>query len=63
MSKQTAAEYLEEAQRHLKLAINNLYSVIEELEELHTEDIDSWNLLADIQTQILFLEKVEKLIK
>jgi hypothetical protein len=58
MSKEIAVKYLEDSQRYLKLVITNLYSAIEELEELQSDD-DEWNLCADIEEQIQVLKKIE----
>jgi hypothetical protein len=51
MSKQTAIEYLEEADRYLLKSITNLFIAKEELEKLDTLWYDDeWNLVADIET-------------
>jgi hypothetical protein len=64
MSKQTAKEYLEEADQYLFKSITNLHIAKEQLEEL---DIlwsdDEWNLVADIETEISNLIKVRLSIK
>lgn len=65
MSKQTAKEYLEEADRYLLKSITNLYIAKEQLEK--KEDfgvsIDEWNLAADIETEISNLIEVRKAIE
>lgn len=61
MSKQTAVKHLEDANRYLKLVIQNLYFAIEELEELQSDD-DEWNVMADIETEISRLNIVKQSI-
>ena len=66
MSKQTAKEYLEEADQYLFKSITNLHIAkeqLEELEELEDMDDDEWNLAADIETEISNLIKVRLSIK
>jgi hypothetical protein len=64
MSKQTAIEYLEEADRYLLKSITNLFIAKEELEKLDTLWYDDeWNLVADIETEISNLIKVRKAIE
>jgi hypothetical protein len=62
MSKQTAIEYLEEADRYILKSITHLYIAKEQLEELQSDD-DEWNLMADIEEQISNLIKVRKAIE
>jgi hypothetical protein len=61
--KQTAKEYLEEADLYLFKSITNLYFAKEQLEELEDMDDDEWNLAADIETEISNLIKVRLSIK
>ena len=63
MSKQTAKEYLEEADRYILKSITHLYIAKEQLEELEDMDDDEWNLVADIETEISNLIKVRKSIE
>jgi hypothetical protein len=64
MSKQTAIEYLEEADQYLFKSITNLHIAKEQLEELDTLWYDDeWNLVADIETEISNLIKVRLSIK
>jgi len=63
MSKQTAVEYLEEADQYLFKSITNLHIAKEQLEELEDMDDDEWNLAADIETEISNLIKVRLSIK
>jgi hypothetical protein len=64
MSKQTAKEYLEEADQYLFKSITNLHIAKEQLEELDTLWYDDeWNLAADIETEISNLIKVRLSIK
>lgn len=63
MSKQTAKEYLKEADECLFKSITNLHIAKEELEELEDMDDDEWNLAADIETEISNLIKIRLSIK
>ena len=63
MSKQTAKEYLEEADQYLFKSITNLHIAKEQLEKLEDMEDDEWNLAADIETEISNLIKVRKSIE
>ncbi len=60
MNKQAATEYLEDSQHHLKMAINSLYLAMQELEGLQSDD--EWDLSADIETQIITLKNISRII-